>query len=216
MNPADLVSTLLGLSPHVLAALGAVGVLALALQALLLAIAKLVPAASPAARVLAVLSTDLGIVASWSASAARWLLARVTKPSGPAAFVFVLFGYTAALGAACGLSYACNPAQRAALGVPALSQVDAVGVALSHAVGWCEAHGADEEAVTLARIAIAKHDTGAAISVVRKLLIASAAAGEPIPPEVVALVELAQGAMYSQAIQDGMRAVSRASDAGAE
>lgn len=212
MNPADLVSTLLGLSPHVLAALGALGVLALALQALLLAFAKLVPAASPAARVLAVLSTDLGIVASWSASAARWLLARVTKPAGPALALLL----AASLAAAGGLAYACTPTQRAALGVPALSQVDAIGVALSHAVGWCEAHGADEEAIALARIAIAKHDTGAAISVVRKLLIASAAAGEPIPPEVVALVELAQGAMYSQAIQDGMRAVSRASDAGAE
>lgn len=100
----------------------------------------------------------------------------------------------------------CTPTQRS---LPVLSQVDAIGATLAQAVGWCADHGATPENVLQAHKAIADKDPGAAVDVVRKMLEASAKAGEPVPPEVVALVQTAEGALAAQAIQDGMQAVSR-------
>lgn len=115
---------------------------------------------------------------------------------------------TALLVAGCGSS-ACTPAERAAFGVPVLSQVDAIGATIAEAVGWCADHGATPDNVLEARKAIADKDPGAAVDVVRKMLEASAKAGEPVPPEVVALVQTAEGALAAQAIQEGMSAVSK-------
>lgn len=110
--------------------------------------------------------------------------------------------------AGCG-SQGCTPAERRALGVPVLSQIDAIGSTLAQAVGWCEDHGATPETVLTARKAIADKDPGAAVDVVRAMLEASAKAGEPIPPEVVALVQTAEGAIAAESIQNGMRALSK-------
>jgi hypothetical protein len=106
------------------------------------------------------------------------------------------------------LSMGCTPAERAALGVPVLSQIDAIGSTLAQAVGWCSEHGASPESVLQARQAIADKDPGSAVDVVRKMLEASAKAGEPIPPDVVALVQTVEGALAAQSIQNGMRALS--------
>jgi hypothetical protein len=115
----------------------------------------------------------------------------------------------AALMGSCSGSTACTPAERAALGVPVLSQVDAIGSTLANAVGWCDSHGASPENVLRARQAIADKDPGSAVDVVRGMLEASAKAGEPVPPEVVALVQTVEGALAAQAIQDGMTAISK-------
>lgn len=106
-------------------------------------------------------------------------------------------------------SSACTPAERAALGVPVIPQIDAIGSVLAEAVGWCADHGATPATVLEARQAIADKDPGTAVDVVRKMLEASAKAGEPIPPQIVSLVETAEGAIAAQAVQDGMRAVSQ-------
>ncbi len=106
------------------------------------------------------------------------------------------------------LSVACTPAERARLGVPVISQIDAIGSTLAQAVGWCEDHGADRAAVDDARKAIQEKDLGAAIERIHVILQKSAESGEKIPVEVVALVETARGALAAQAIQDGMRALS--------
>jgi hypothetical protein len=215
MNPVDLVSTLTGLSVASLAALGALGTFCVALQAVLLVVARFVPQASPVARVLAVITTDLGKVATALGAAARWLGSRTTRPHG-FAFVRVLAVLTGMAIWAPFVAYSCTPAQRALM-VPSMSKIDAIGIAVSHAVGWCEAHGADATAVSTARKALVDRDPGTAISVIRKMLEATAAAGEPVPPELVATVELAEGLLAAKALQEGMQAITylKTRDAGA-
>jgi len=216
MNPADLVSALTGLSVASLAALGALGAVCVALQAVLLVVARFVPQASPVARVLAVVTTDLAKVATALATAARWLASRTGKPHGFGRVEAVIVLAMLAVIAPC-VHVSCTPTQRAALGVPALSQADAIGIAVSHAVGWCEAHGADATAVQTARTALVERDPGLAITVVRKMLIVSAAVGEFVPRELVATVELAEGLLAAKAIQEGMQAITylKSRDAGA-
>lgn len=97
--------------------------------------------------------------------------------------------------------------------VPVLAQVDAIGRVIAQAVGWCEVHGATPDTVVEAKKAIADKDLPTAVDVVRKMLIASAKAGVPVPADVVALVETAEGAMAAEGIQDGMRALSAPSAA---
>ena len=107
--------------------------------------------------------------------------------------------------------YGCTPAERAKLAVPVLSQIDAIGATIAQAVGWCEDHGADEKSVLKALQAISDKDPVSAVEVVRGMLEASAKAGEPVPPEIVALVQTAEMAAAAEAVQDAMRALSTTS-----
>jgi hypothetical protein len=102
----------------------------------------------------------------------------------------------------------CTPAQREKLVVPTLTQVDAIGWTLMQALAWCEAHGVDAKSIAAAKEAIERKDLGQGIELIRKALEKTAESGEPVPPEVVALVQTAEGAIAAEAVQDGMRAIS--------
>lgn len=106
----------------------------------------------------------------------------------------------------------CTPAERAKLGVPILTQADAIAMTLAQAAGWCESHGADQAAVADAKKAIDEKDLARAVEVIRAILQKSAASGEKIPPEVVGFVDTAAGALAAEAVQNGMRALSGAAD----
>lgn len=80
MNPAAIthfVTTVTSLEPDVLALLGALGTLGVALQGVLLVAARFVPAASGAAKALATITMDLAKCTSAVVAASRWLAARV-------------------------------------------------------------------------------------------------------------------------------------------
>lgn len=102
----------------------------------------------------------------------------------------------------------CTPADRQNLGVPTLSQIDAIGSTVAQAIKWCEDHGADPDDVLAAFKAISDKDPGTAAVVVHRILGKLVDKGVPIPSEIVALVQTAEGAMAAQAVQDGMRALS--------
>lgn len=102
----------------------------------------------------------------------------------------------------------CTPAQREKLAVPTLSQIDAIGSTIAQATEWARDHGADEKLALQALQAISDKDPKQAVDILRKMLEALAAKGEPVPPQVVALVQTAEGALAAQAVQDGMRSLS--------
>jgi hypothetical protein len=112
-------------------------------------------------------------------------------------------GIVAAL--ALSLTAACTPAQRA--GIPVVSQIDAVGMALSDVLGWCDSHGADKGGLAEALRALQREDysTAAAQTAV---LMRDVGEREHVPRDVVAMLRLVEGALAAQAIQDGMRALS--------
>jgi|GEM_PF-6219371 len=102
---------------------------------------------------------------------------------------------------------ACTPAQRAQV-IPVLSQVDAIGSTVAQAIAWCEDHGAEPADVLEALKAVSEKDPGTAAVVAHRILSKMSAKGVPIPPEIVALVQTAEGALAAQAIQDGMTRLS--------
>lgn len=94
-------------------------------------------------------------------------------------------------------------------GVPALSALDAIGRGVAHVVGWCEDRGIQPATVETARQAIADRDYPTALDLATRLVAAARAKGDPIPEEVEVTLRLAEGALAAQAIQDGMRALSK-------
>ena len=113
------------------------------------------------------------------------------------------------LGAVIGIMLShCTPAQREKLAVPTLSLIDALGSTIDQAAEWARDHGADEQLVLETLQAVSDKDPRRAVTIVRKLLEALAAKGEPIPPQVVALVQTTEYALAAEAIQDAMRALS--------
>ena len=101
----------------------------------------------------------------------------------------------------------CTPAERA--GIPVLSQVDAIGMGVAQIVGWCEKRGVEPETVASALKAAQKRDYRTALALLGDVVARSRAAGDPIPAEVEMTLRLAEGAVAAQAIEDGMRAVSK-------
>lgn len=82
MNPSAIshfVTTVTGLEPDMLALLGALGTLGVALQGVLLVAARFVPAASGAAKALATLTMDLAKCTNAAIAASKWLAARVRR-----------------------------------------------------------------------------------------------------------------------------------------
>lgn len=106
----------------------------------------------------------------------------------------------------------CTPAWRQALAVPVVSQADAIAMTLERAVDWAADHGVDAEAIQDARHVIATKDLGTAVELAKKLLEASAKAGEQVPPELVALVDVAEGALAAESVEKGMRALAPKAD----
>lgn len=208
MNPGSIVAflpKLLGLSAPALAFLGALVVTLTAVQALLLAVGKVLPASSKVARYVGIAALDVGkaihlagvIVVGVKRAAA--FIGSAGK-AGLVMLVLVLTGCTPA---------ELQTAKKVAIAeIPVLAQVDAIGAVIAQAVGWCEVHGATPDTVAEAKQAIANKDLPTAVDVVRKMLIANAAAGVPIPGDVVALVQTAEGAMAADGIEKGMRALS--------
>jgi hypothetical protein len=146
-------------------------------------------------------------------------LVAVRSPSKPSGFAYVQSMLAVLFAAACitlGLATTrCTPAARQALGIPALSQIDSIGMTVAHVAGWCESHGATPANLDAARQAIQDRDAYRAIELLRTELGTLAKAGESVPPELVALLNTAEGALAAQAIGNGMRALSVDTDAGA-
>lgn len=104
------------------------------------------------------------------------------------------------------IASACTPAARAKV-LPVLSAVDAVGVTVANALGWCQDHGVDETTLSRARRAAEHRDYGEAVAIARHLLDVSAKAGVDVPTELVASLTLAQQILDVQGLQAGMRAL---------
>lgn len=191
---------LAGLGPDVLALLGAFTATCTALYVIALGVARLLPATSPVAHWLSVFAIDVK---------------KAAELAGKIGSVIGKIGRNTAAGAVillAGCTSSCTPAQRAALHVPALSQIDSIGMTVARVAGWCEDAGAD---VSDARKALDEKDPYRAIEALRKSFALLATAGHPVPPEVVAAVNVAEGALAAQAVAEGMRALSRDGDAGA-
>ena len=103
--------------------------------------------------------------------------------------------------------FSCTPQQRQALALPVVTQADAIAMTISKAVDWAADHGVNPETIQDARHVIETRDLPTAVELAKRLLQASADAGEQVPPELVALIQTAEGALAAQGIQDGMRAL---------
>jgi hypothetical protein len=114
----------------------------------------------------------------------------------------LIFG--AALVCLCAVS--CTPAERAAL--PVLSTIDAVGIEVSHVLGWCSEHDLSPDTIAQAQKAVSQKDYSAAVELTYELLQAASKAGDPVPKELVAALEVTRGALAAEAIQAGMSALS--------
>ncbi len=114
-----------------------------------------------------------------------------------------------------GILVPCIACSSLAPGIPVLSTVDAIGRGVAHVVGWCEERGVEPATVASAKQAVADRDYRLALDLISRAVTASRKAGDPIPEDVEVTLRLAEGALAAQAIQDGMRALSGAKDAGA-
>ncbi len=94
-------------------------------------------------------------------------------------------------------------------GVPILSAVDAIGRATAHLVGWCDDRQIDPVTVVAAKEDIEAKNYGAALELVERSVAAARAKGDPIPEDVEVTLRLVEGALAAQAVQDGMRALSK-------
>ncbi len=100
----------------------------------------------------------------------------------------------------------CTPAQRSM--VPILSTVDAIGMGLSRAMGWCEAAGADKTTLARARKAYEDQDYATATMLVSEIAAELRRNGADVPDDAFVTLKLAEGALAAQSIQDGLRALS--------
>lgn len=104
-------------------------------------------------------------------------------------------------------AFACMPAERA--GIPVLSQVDSIGIATAHVLGWCNEHGIDADTAARATKAIHEQDYKTAVPILAQVVDASIKAGDIPDKDVQAFIRLAEQIVAVEAMQDAMRAVSR-------
>lgn len=200
MNPEPAIQflpKLLGLGAPALALLGALVVTLTAAQAVAYVVAGLFPTTSVIARGLGTAAVDLGKIATGAKALLGFVLKVMGKAPSGAAVLLLLLG---SVGIAVQVP-ACTPAARAALGIPVVSQIDSVGMAVAHVMQWCQANGVDSSLVDEAQKAIDDRDVYAADQVVRKMLAALAAAGHPVPPEMVAVLQTAEQAAAAQGVE---------------
>lgn len=87
--------------------------------------------------------------------------------------------------------------------------MDAIGRGVAHVAGWCDERGIEPETVRTVYKAIDEKDWRLALAETSRMVSAARARGDQVPEEVEVTLRLAEGAIAAQAIQDGMRAVSK-------
>jgi hypothetical protein len=93
--------------------------------------------------------------------------------------------------------------------VPSLEALDAIGLTVQQAARWAQDHGASATNLEAVRAAFERRDPAAAVTVLRETFATIARNGYSVPPEMVALLDTAEGALAAQAVEAGMRALSR-------
>lgn len=113
-----------------------------------------------------------------------------------------------------GIALGCGALQAAARDASTvLTTADAIGRGLSQVVAWCRANGVDAQLVANAERAIADKDYHSAIVITESIVAKARVNSADIPEAMEVTLRLAEGAIASESIAAGMRALS--TDAGA-
>ena len=95
--------------------------------------------------------------------------------------------------------------------MPQLSVPDSLGHGLAQVLDWCDDAGGDTSKRELARRALEDRDYAAAFGLASQVIRELRGAGARVPKQIEVVLRLAEGALASEGLQDGMRALSEPS-----
>lgn len=93
--------------------------------------------------------------------------------------------------------------------IPVMDKYNAVELALYEVVDWAREHEGETKTIQETSTALDEHDYTTALDDCKKLLVESAAHGDAPPREIIAALTLVENMLAAEAIQDGMRSISK-------